>query len=192
MRKLFIMSLATILLYCNSYSQILPIEDLKDAYIFNENDPSMFDDGINYIKDVNNKLPKFTGTWKGQRDGITYEFKIEEFLNQDASVDFKQDNLIMRYKLSNASGDIENTLHLGLDQPMIIIGDYMNSDSTYMFIYSGREGRCGQRGEVFVSLVNNSQMNLHLLPYRGFINGNECAELAEQILPTTPIALTKQ
>ncbi len=192
MRKLFITSFVTILWYCNSYSQILPVEDFKDAYVFNENDPSMFDDGINYIKDVNNKLPKFTGTWKGQQDGITYEFRIEEYLNEEPLIDFKKDNLVMRYKLSNASGDIENTLQLGLDEPLIIIGNYMNSDSTYMFTYSGREGRCGQRGEVFVSLLSNSQMNLVLLPHRGFINGNVCTKPAEQILPTTPIALTKQ
>jgi hypothetical protein len=53
-------------------AQIIPIEEHRE---YKENETEIPDGS--YLKDVNDILPKFIGTWVGSYDSKTYEFKME-------------------------------------------------------------------------------------------------------------------
>ncbi len=170
---------------------IIPVEK-GYQYVASE-DGFMGNNDYVYVKDVNNILPKFIGTWKGTYNNKTHEFKVERTTIDDDEL--KEDILLLRYKITNNSNGsvVENTLSLTNESPFVMKNGYVDKDGGYVYSYIGKEVACGQNGWVFTQVygTNNTQMKLFLQ-----VEGEtypECTTgVAQQILPLNWIDLTKQ
>lgn len=169
---------------------IIPVED-GHKYIATE-DGFMGDKDYVYVKDINNYLPKFVGTWKGIYNAKNYEFTITKTTTDDGEL--KEDILLMRYKITDTNGAIiENTLSLSNDSPFVMKNGYMDKDGGYVFSYIGQNNKCGQNGWVFTQVYGNNNDKLQLfLQVEGETYPSCITGTATQILPTDWIDLTKQ
>lgn len=166
---------------------------VEDAYKYKGTEGGLLGDhDYVYIKDVNNVLTKFVGTWKGTYQSKNFEFRIVKNTRDNGEV--KKDALFMRYKITDSNGNvIEDVLSLPNDDPYVMQNGYVERSGGYVFSYIGRDMACGQNGWVFASLygANNDKMQL-FLAVEGE-NYPECTTgTAEQILPTALMELIKQ
>ncbi|RPD97531.1 hypothetical protein EGM88_08560 [Aureibaculum marinum] len=171
---------------------IIPVEKAVD-YLDKE-DGLMDGKDYVYVKDINNLLTKFTGTWKGTYNSKNFEFKIVKTTTDDGEL--KEDLLLARYKITDSNGRvIENTLDLPDDSPYVLFGGYIIKESiyTYMLNYIGKNTNCGQNGNVFISVygTNNTKMKL-FLQVAGEMYFDCTTGAAKQVLPTKVVTLTKQ
>lgn len=146
-----------------------------------------------YIKDVNNVLNKFIGTWRGNHNNINYEFKIIK--KTISYLGIKEDMLLMRYKITSNNGSvIENTLSLPNDSPFVMQNGYVAKSGSYVFSYIGKNVACGQNGWVFMGVLNNSNNKKAklFLSVKGETYPECTTGAAEQILPMEQIELIKQ
>ncbi len=147
-----------------------------------------------YVKDVNNLLDKYVGVWKGTYLNKNYEFRIIKITDNDIKLQYKEDKLLIRYKITdNVRNELVNTLNLPNDNKYIINGKYLANSGGYLLNYLGLKGECGQNGDVYISIydTNNIKMKLYL-QVDGEIYLNCTTGAVEQILPTSWIDLTKQ
>jgi hypothetical protein len=148
-----------------------------------------------YIKDVNNVLGKFIGTWKGTYNNNNYQFRIVKYTRISSVRNLKFDKLLIRYKITDTNGTIiEDTTSVLNDSPYIINGSYYETNGTYVLHYQGRLYECGQNGDLFITVnsTNTTKMRLGL-----YVDGDMIGDCpngpAQQILPTTGgMELTKQ
>lgn len=148
-----------------------------------------------YIKDVNNVLGKFVGTWKGTYNNNNYEFRIVKYTQDNINLKYKEDLLLIRYKITdNNNTVIEDTTTLPNNSLFVINGDHYEANGTYVLTYQGKNYKCGQNGDLYISIkaTNPSKMGLGL-----YIDGDISVDClngpAQQILPTTGgMELTKQ
>ncbi|MET3018918.1 DUF6705 family protein [Flavobacterium hydatis] len=190
MKKIIILSLIIIANLSCKAQQIIPIEKAIDYRLAENGIPDN-----TYLKDINNLLDKYVGTWIGTYDNKTYNFRIDKFVNNYSGLT-KEDVLLMRYIITNANGtQIENTMTLSDDNYLIIKGDYIQK-STYHLDYVGRESACGQLGTIYIEILknsNNTKMKLYLLPEKIMISSSSCPQgISSQIMPINQIVLTKQ
>lgn len=190
MKKIIILSLIIIANLSCKAQQIIPVEKAIDYRLAENGIPDN-----TYLKDVNNLLDKYVGTWIGTYDNKTYEFRINKFVN-NYSGGTKEDVLLMRYIITNANGtQIENTTTLSDDNNLVIIGDYIQR-STYHLNYFGRESACGQLGTIYIEILknsNNTKIKLNLLPEKIMISSSSCPQgISKQIIPIDQIVLSKK
>lgn len=171
--------------------QILPLEKFIEYKRIGEGVP----EGTTYIKDVNNLLDKYVGTWKGVYGDKSYEIV---FMKYTKHYMIDEDVLLMRYKITSNGVVIEDTTTFPDDNTKVINGDYLDKN-TYILSYYGRESKCGQTGSIYIGLAYKndfSKLKLFLIPDQEFINPNECPNgSASQVFPTAKDAdmiLTKQ
>lgn len=150
--------------------QIIPVES-----VYNLRKNGATPDSAFSIKDVNNVLLRFVGTWKGIYNTNNYEIRIERI-----TVPFfegVEDILIMRYKITTSSGILkEETLSLPANEAVNITGNYLQN-RTYIFTYQGTDFECGQYGDVYISAGYNgnpNKMGLHLNPDHILLDTSAC------------------
>lgn len=185
MKKILLITLL-ILTALSCKAQIIPVED----YI---NYPNDIPDGA-YIKDVNNLLDKFLGSWTGVNNNKSYEFDITKVANSFLGITI--DQLLIRYRIiDNITNQvIADTTTLPNDDPLIIKGDYLDANGkVYHSDYLGFKSECGQNGYITMGVINNgTQMNFGLSVKGEIFDMNNCPNgPAEQVIPET-IILTKQ
>ncbi|WP_417195245.1 DUF6705 family protein [Bizionia sp.] len=173
-------------------AQIIPVEQVVDNF---EN----VEEGLTtYIKDVNNVLDAYVGTWTGTENGKDYTFIItENTIVFDEQYNINADVLIMKHLIveSNTLRVIEDT-RLVSDENAPCEGaffrQFSGSGLSYAFFYDGEDYFCGQNGEVYVTLKNNNtQMFLKL--GANHEKYSQCQTgWAHQVLPENGILLTKQ
>ena len=150
--------------------QIIPVESFYNLYK-NKATP----DGIFSIKDVNNVLPRFVGTWKGVYNTNKYEIRIERITKPFFSGE--KDILIMRYKITTRSDIlIEETLSVFNNDDVNISGNYLQN-RTYIFTYQGFDYECGQSASIYIGTGfdgNPNKMKLFLIPSNILLNTSEC------------------
>lgn len=167
---LIVVSLVFLISSSCKAQQIIPVESFYNLYK-NKATP----DGIFSIKDVNNVLLRFTGTWKGEYNTKKYEIRIERI-----TVPFfegEEDVLIMRYKITTSSDIlIEETLSVQNNDDVNISGDYLQN-RTYIFTYQGLDYECGQSASIYIGTGfdgNPNKMKLFLRPSNILLNTSEC------------------
>jgi hypothetical protein len=167
-----ILILLILLLFTTPFfaQQIIPVESFYDL---RKNGATP--DGTFSIKDVNNVLLRFVGTWKGVYNTNKYEIRIER-----VTVPFfggEKDILVMRYKITNNSDIlIEETLSIPSNNEVNIKGYYLQN-RTYIFTYQGTDFECGQYGDVYISAGYNgnpNKMGLHLNPDHILLDTSAC------------------
>ena len=168
--------------------QIVPLERLNE---YRDSDVEI-QEGT-YFKDVNGLLNKYIGTWKGIYDKKIYTFTIIKTKRDFLGI--SKDKLLVRYLIASPFGPvIEDTRYLPDDNALVIEGDYISrSKGYYVLNYFGKNSVCGQFGVVFISTsADNKQLKLFLSPDKDIIDGAKCSKVADQILPTKSMFLTKQ
>ncbi|PTS95531.1 hypothetical protein DBR27_16995 [Flavobacterium sp. HMWF030] len=168
--------------------QIIPVEKMIEYRNLDTEIPN----GA-YLKDVNGLMNKYIGTWEGTYDKRKYTFIINKKKHDFSGISV--DELNVRYLITTFFGDvIEDTRSLPDNSPLVIGGDYISKSKDYYVLnYCGRNATCGQSGSVFISTTSdNRQMKLFLSPDQGFIDTKKCTKVADQVLPTKSMFLTKQ
>jgi hypothetical protein len=162
---LFIANIST-----NFAQTTIPVENLYGLRT-NGNLP----DGTFSIKDINNVLLRFTGTWKGEYDSKKYEIRIERFTQPFFGAD--EDILVMRYKITTSTGTIiEETLSVLNNEDVSISGNYLQN-RMYIFTYQGSDWECGQSGDLWIGTgydKNPNKMGLFLSPEQVLLDINAC------------------
>ncbi len=168
-------------------AQIIAVEDFPD---YNKD----LEDGA-YIKDINNVLDKYTGTWAGHQNDTIYQFVVDKYTDIDERLKYTHDRLIIKYKITNSDGEvIEDTTNLPDESTLVMFGRYLSKQGQYVLYYQGSNSDCGQNGDVFLSVLdrNSNKMNLSL-SVDGEVWFDCTTGPAEQVLPTGKgIILTKQ
>lgn len=166
--------------------QILPLEKTIE---YRDSDTEI-PDGT-YLKDINGLLNKYLGTWKGTYNSKNYTFIITKIKKDFLGI--SKDKLLIRYLITTSTGSIfEDTRNLPDTDPLVIEGDYISKSKGYYALNYFGKNTCGQSGVIFISTTkDNKQMKLFLSPDQGFLD-SKCSKVADQILPTTSMYLTKQ
>ncbi len=192
MKKTLLIGLIFLCTICCKAQNILPVEKVIEY----RNSETGIPQNITQIKDLNGLLNKFIGIWKGDYNSKNYEFRIVKHTRQSTTRNLSEDELLIRYKIIEANGTVlENTLDLANDSPYVIHGSYLASSGSYVLYYQGKEHKCGQNGDVFIRVLNNTndlKMKL-FLNVAGEMYADLCPNGAvQQMLPTDLIDLTKQ
>jgi hypothetical protein len=189
MKKTILLGCMLIIAISCKAQQIVPLEK-KIEYKLTGGIP----DGV-YLKDINNLLGKYMGTWKGTIEGKNYTFIITKF--KDDYLGISVDKLLIRYLITTTNGTIlEDTRNLPTTSPYVIEGDYFSKGATYYVSnYFGKNSICGNQGTVFIRMKNtaNTEMSVTSVPDKMMISEENCPglKLAEQVLPAG-MRLTKQ
>ena len=144
-----------------------------------------------YVKDINNKLSKFLGTWTGSSDGKNYEFKVSNRTVNNGAI--KKDQLVMHYKITDNNGNIiESTYDLSDDNPITLKQGYMEENENYVFSYSGKDTKCGQNGSIYFMISKSTPTVGNLfLQVAGRIYPNCDTGPADQIFPQQRMTISK-
>ena len=152
-RLLYILCFMTSL---SSIAQTYPVENVSLL----DKDRDIKLQGITHVKDINGALNKFIGTWKGIKDGKTYEFKITKIT--DVLPDgMLWDMLVLRYKITGQKGVLEDTMAAKDNEyPITKSLRHFENIHTYSFDFIGKDTACGANGALDFTSQNNSKMKV--------------------------------
>ncbi|WP_092735736.1 DUF6705 family protein [Riemerella columbipharyngis] len=165
---------------------------LAQAYEYFKS-PNGIPEDVSYVKDTNNDLNKFIGTWKGNYDGKTYIFRFIKKI-KSGEYDIKWDYLVGKLKVTDNKGNIlYNTFSLD-DDKTYFSGTYLQHQSYIMdFIVNTY---CNDSGVVFLRIYDNQPNKMKVLfdRDRTWYDPKKCPnyETYETTLPQKSFVLTKQ
>lgn len=173
---------------CNAQVTI----SLEQAAIYNKSDDGLPDD-ISYVKDTNNKLDQFVGTWKGNYEGKSYEVSFIKKINY-GEYSVKWDKIIGRILIRDATGNIiYNSMNEPDDKTYFWGINFQNN--SYLMNFTSNS-YCMDYGTVFLELskTNFNQMNFYFHRSNETYDPAKCPnfETYKTILPPQEITLTKQ
>ncbi|MEC3877053.1 DUF6705 family protein [Chryseobacterium salviniae] len=151
----------------------------------------------NYVKDINNTLNKYIGTWKGVYNGRTYEMKFNKNLYDDMGM--KKDEITGRLRIIT-TGNFPMTIYDNLNEPddskTHFSGLGLTTDlQGYRMIFSGSVPRgCINHGTVSLRINPSTpnQMRIFYISDKDIVVG-ECPSTFSQTFPEKQeIILTKQ
>lgn len=144
-------------LACNAQSTI----SLEQADEFNKS-PDGIPDNVTYVKDINNRLNQFVGTWKGNYDGKSYEFRFVK-RKKYGRFSVEWDKIVGRASVSIGNTTVYNTLDELDDCKTYFRGSsFQNNVYTLYFIANIH---CNDSGDIFieVSPSNPNPMTLYFV-----------------------------
>ncbi|PQJ31410.1 hypothetical protein BST92_05510 [Nonlabens arenilitoris] len=190
--KIKIISILILILtiYTNPLKAQDVIMSLDTFTIYADDDGSSIPDDITYIKDVNNRLDPFVGTFTGIYAGKIYTFVISKY--KDPSDGVAIDVLNIKYKIEDSNGvSLAQTLNIP-DKSYDITGQRFTSEGFYTATYVGFDG-CAQAGTFSMVLsdttnlptITPNQLTVYLDPARELLTNDECPNGASpHIFPT--------
>lgn len=193
MKNLFIITTLLLLsISCKAQTTI----SLEQAYEYNKIDSIGIPMTVTYVKDINNRLDQFVGTWKGTYNGKTYEFRFIKKLNF-GSYSVKWDKLIGRVLIKDSNGTIiYNTTNVTDDTKTGFEGYTFQSSSYMLNFYNMNDTYCNDGGVVYmgISKTNPKIMYLSLSRDIDWVDLKKCPNYSTYvpILPKDKITLTKQ
>lgn len=177
------------------YAQVTISLEQAENYI---NSPDGIPEDVVYAKDINNRLPKFVGVWKGTANGKSIELHLNRFLHLPESTEgFKIDQIAGRLLIKDsATGQIlYNTLSISNDEKTYLLGFYFINNSYVMNFANINDNYCMDDGEVYLSISSNdlTTMKLNFLRTQEWRSPSDCPNFSTYvpILPKT-VLLTKQ
>lgn len=191
MKNILTIFLALLALSCKS--QIISLED---AYQCQE-DPNC-PRNYKYVKDINNTLSNYVGTWKGTYNGKVYEMKFNKSLYENF-MGFKRDEITGRLRITTTGNspiivfdnfsepDDKKTRFSGL-------GLASNLQSYEMYFGGPFTSGCINRGSIFLKIEPSTpnQMKIKYYSARDIVVG-DCPSTFSQTFPEQQeIILTKQ
>lgn len=118
-----------------------------------------------YIKDINNELVPYEGTWKGTWDNktILISFKrIKKYQNYDLNNPYYEDLLIGKFKILNSSGNIlfDNT-NLPDNNTKIDGLRFINQPNVRYKLYYFDNDICGISGDIYINFMSGNLAQLN-------------------------------
>lgn len=153
-------------------------------------------ENITYVKDTNNRLNQFVGTWKGSANGKQYEIKLEKKINykDDPSDEMAWDMIIGRMLVKNSSGNIIYNSMGKPDKETHFFGYNFQSRAYIMSFIAN--SYCNDSGEAFIEIskTNPNQMTLFFDRDKKSFNPAKCPNFSTYVptLPKDKMTLTKQ
>jgi hypothetical protein len=174
---------------CSQYT-ILPLRTYTDIP----------EDQCYYLKDTNNELQAFVGTWKGTWNGKTIFITFKKITNKyNDTLKYNTDIIIGKFKTIDSNGNIlfDNST-LSDDQSKIRGGNYQNVTNKYLMSYRDKD-ICRMNGTIYLTFANiaKTQLNFSFQQYNQvltsdcYFHGWPEADRPEP-LPKSNIILTKQ
>lgn len=156
--------------------------------------PSQTCPNASYVKDINNSLNKYVGTWKGYRDGKNYEFNFIK--KENVGENQKWDMLVGRVKITNANGVVEYDNFYKTDSELEIkFGgfNFQKDLKAYMMNFSGGKLGCIDYGYSYLRIKPETPNNMSIL----FLPDNDittqdCSNFKTTIPTKKLINLTRQ
>ena len=138
----------------------------------------------NYLKDTDNSLNKFVGTWMGEYNGFRYEFNFIKRIKYGENP--MKDILIGRFSVKDSNGNlVYNTLSES-DEKTGLKGDNFQSDMKFYKLNYLEIGRkCGKSGIVYIGskeIEKKNKLNLTLVSHGDIRVQGEC----DNYLPLIP------
>nr|WP_260394420.1 hypothetical protein [Elizabethkingia anophelis] len=151
-------------------------------------------ESVQYVKDTNNKLAPFVGTWKGTDNrGRSYEIRLIKKENYGKS-DIKWDKLIGRVQIKDASNNILYSSFNKNDDNTFFNGGLFQHN-TYVMYFVGNAA-CNDFGDVFIEIPKSTpnKMTLFYAPDSDILNPAKCPNVStyKLLLPTDKITLDRQ
>jgi hypothetical protein len=150
-----------------------------------------------YLKDINNELVPYIGTWKAAFNDkeITIKVdKIDKYLVEYVNNKFYQDILFIRYSIKNSQGTIiKSTMNLPITAAKIT-SDMMFPNRLLSFTYLG--GDCGFGwGDISLKLVDATHIKWNYRPDDVILTNINCPNGADTTIylpQTKDLVFTKQ
>ncbi|SDR07094.1 hypothetical protein SAMN05421664_3396 [Chryseobacterium soldanellicola] len=150
-----------------------------------------------YVKDLNNELTPYVGTYKASFQGkeITlYITKEENKLVKRANQQFYRDALVVKYIVKNSAGTtLQDTKNNNLPK-IYIYSTKMKSQNSVVFIYSGTNCRVGW-GDIYLTKVNSTQISWEYRPDDIILENSKCppgTDINIYLPETKDLIFTKQ
>lgn len=147
-----------------------------------------------YVKDINNSLNKYVGTWKGILNGKTYEFNFIKKENMGEYI--KRDRLIGRLRIKDSSGNIVYNTFTQTDNTKTMLSglNFQPNLKAYMVYFVGRS-ECVEYGNVYLRMLPSTpnQMTVFFHPDNDINVEGSCPTDFQPTIPyQKTIYLTKQ
>lgn len=156
------------MIFTNCIGQTVSLETMAQCNIQSQTCPQ-----ATYIKDVNNSLNKFIGTWKGTLEGKNYEFNFIKKENVGDSQ--KWDMLIGRVKIINSNGTIEYNNFNRADTETKFTGFNLIKDlKAYRMFFFGDKSECIDHGDLYLRIKPETpnNMTIFFLPNNDIVTQN--------------------
>ncbi|HIC8756222.1 DUF6705 family protein [Elizabethkingia anophelis] len=146
-----------------------------------------------YLKDIDNTLPLFTGTWtanfKGKQIMLNISDKVENHPIQLATTNYYRDVVFMRYTIKDVNG---NNLASTMNKTIInanIISTFTSPDKTRIgFYYYGEECGIGN-GTIMLTRIDETHFKWEYNSLRGIIDPTQCSDYSPNIKSYIPRAV---
>ncbi|MFP3831477.1 DUF6705 family protein [Chryseobacterium sp. SIMBA_028] len=168
-------------------AQTLPLNTLMDDIPAN-----------GHLKDLNNELSPYVGTYKASYGGneiILYITKIENRLEERTNKNFYRDALVVNYVVKNSSGIIlQDTKNNNLSNIELYSTRTRPTLNTVIFYYSGTNCRIGW-GDIFLKKINNTQISWEYRPDDIVLTTGDCPQGTDKTIylpETKDLIFTKQ
>ncbi len=160
----------------------ISIEDYARDYV--DGKKSLQNDGVTYVKDINNIRDKYVGNWFGLCDGKLITFKIRKFteINDVLPPEIKLDVLSIRHKITKTGvGEvIDDTMNLDDNDPLVITGSYLDTKyGNYVLDFITKDRTCGRDGTLYIktdSKNTDTVLKCTLILDSKFVDNTVCSE----------------
>lgn len=111
-----------------------------------------------YLKDTQNQLTPFVGTWNYQQGNIKVTIKFQKVMQyQDSSKKYYYDRLKANYKVEKNGVVVYNNLNQPIDENSSIYGfDFLNGKYSLSYV---DYAKCGIRGDAEIWIDANGKLN---------------------------------
>ncbi|MCS3867544.1 hypothetical protein J3D55_000460 [Chryseobacterium ginsenosidimutans] len=115
-----------------------------------------------YLKDMNNELNDYVGTWKATWNNKTiYIYIFEEINKYNNSLNIYKDYLIIKFKVTDALGNILfNNTNLSNNDAKIFGSNFKGGTDTYSLGY-GDDDLCGKWGLIRINFTDSTKTQLN-------------------------------
>ena len=147
-----------------------------------------------YIKDINNLLNKYVGTWKGNLNGKNYEFNFVKKENFGFGDNLKRDRLIGRLKITNSNGVVEFDNFMKQDNENDFYGDNFQRDlKVYLMRFAGGKLGCIDYGYTYMWIKPETPnaMGINFHPDNDTVT-EDCSNFLTTLPDNQIIYLTRQ
>lgn len=184
-----ILSIICFTLFTSCVAQTVSLETMSQCNVQAQECPVAM-----YVKDINNSLNKYIGTWTGSLEGKNYEFNFVKKENIGESQ--KWDMLVGMLKITNANGVVEfdNSGNTGSEVEKGFWGFNFQKDlKAYMMKFFGNKLGCIDYGFSYLRIKPETPNNMSIL----FLPDNDiatqdCSNFKTTIPTKKLINLTRQ
>ncbi|MDR2236638.1 MAG: hypothetical protein LBE92_10980 [Chryseobacterium sp.] len=168
----------------------------QQTYSLNTDEETVPD--YSYLKDLNNELEPYIGTYKASYQGneiILYITKVEHALKERTKKTYYMDALVVRYTVKNSSGIIlQSTQNIPSNIKDFYSMGTMPQYNAVVLYYSGTNCGVGW-GTVYFRKINSTQIYWDYHPNSSLLNEGDCPgnqDIKVYLPVTKDLIFTKQ